>query len=135
MEYISLLYSIVKKHTECIEDTQTLSSASKKTGRGKECGGFGFCDTFYDNEGAATAIHFFKFSSFPSMINSWCNLIKRQTSKDGFYVLLNTVLSHYHFSETDNKKSYLRWKLPLGSAPFLNVPGKTISQNKKEKYQ
>ena len=78
MEHFSPLYWIIEKHTESEKDKQHLSSASaKKTRGGKECAAFGCSNTFYDSEGTATGIHFFKFPSLPSENNRWCNLIKR----------------------------------------------------------
>ena len=45
---------------------------------------------FYDSEGIATGIHFFKLPSLLSEIHRWCNLIKRQNNKDGFNIFSNT---------------------------------------------
>ena len=81
----------MEKHTESEKDTQRLSSASaKKTSRDKECAASGCFNTFYDSEGTATGIHFFKFPSSSSEINRWCNLIKRKDNKGGFNVSSNT---------------------------------------------
>ena len=124
----------MEKHSESEKDMQPLSTASaKKTRRGKECVAFGCSNTFYDSEGTATDIHFFKFPSLPSEINRWCNLMKRQNNKDGFSVSSNTVLCHHHFTEKDIKKSFSRWKLLPGSFPSLNLPGKTIKPKQERK--
>ena len=124
----------MEKHTESEKETQPLSSAStKKTRRGKECAAFGCSNTFYDSEGTATAIHFFKFPSLPSEINRWCDLIKRQNNKDGFKDSSNTVVCHHHFTEKDIKKSFLRWKLLPGSFPSQNLPGKTTTPRQERK--
>ena len=75
----------MEKHTESEKDTHPLSSASaKKTRRDKKCTIFESSNTFYDSEGTASGIHFFKFPTLPSEISRWCNLIKRQDNKDGF---------------------------------------------------
>ena len=76
---------------------------------------------------------FLKFSSFPSEINRWCNLIKRQNNKDGFHVSSNTALCHHHFTEKDIKKSFLRGKLPPGSFSSQNLPGKTTTPKQERK--
>ena len=99
----------MKKYSESGKNTQPLSSTpAKKTRRGKECAAFGCSNSFYNSEGTATGIHFFKFPSLPSDINCWCNLIKRQNNKDGFNVSLNTVLCHRHVKEKVIKMSFLR---------------------------
>ena len=122
------------KNTESEKDTQPLSSASaKKTSRGKECAAFECSNTFYDSEGTATGIHFFKFPSLPSEINRWCNLIKKQNNKDGFRVSSNTISCHHHFTEKDIKKSFLRWNLLPGSFSSQNVSDKTTTPKQKRK--
>ena len=52
----------MEKHTESKKDTRPVPSASvKKNRRGEECASFGCSNTFYNSEGTATGIHFFKF--------------------------------------------------------------------------
>ena len=96
----------MEKHAESKKDIQLLSTSfasAKKTRRGKECATFGCSNTFYDNEGTATGIHFVEFTSLLSQINRWRNLINRQNNKDGF-VSSNNVLCLHNFMKTDIKK-------------------------------
>ena len=128
MEGFSLLHWIKENYTENEKDTQLLSSASaKKTRRGKESAAFGCPNTFYDSEGTATGIHFFRFPSLSSEINRWCNLIKKQNNKDWFNVSSKTGLCDHHFTEKYIKKSFSRWKLLPCSFSSQNLPGKTIT--------
>ena len=112
----------MEKHTESEKDTQLLCSVSaKKTRRGEEWADLGCSNIFYDIEGKLLA-------SLPSKINLWWHLIKRQNNKDGFNVSPNTVLRHHHFIEKKKiRKSFLRCKVPPGSVPSQNLPGKTTT--------
>ena len=67
----------MENHTESEKDTQ-------KTRRGKGYAAFGYSNIFYDSEGIATGIHFFKLPSLLSEIHRWCN------NKDGFNIFSNT---------------------------------------------
>ena len=94
---------------------------------------FWMFNTFYDSEGTATGIHFFKFTSLRLEINRRCNLTKRQSNKDGFRVSSITVSCHHQFTERDIKKSFLRWKLLSGLFPSQNLPGKTFTPIQEQK--
>ena len=103
MEHFSLMYLITEKHGEIKKDTHPLSSTSaKKTKRDKECAAFGCSNAFY-NTGTATGLYLFKVSSLLSKISRWFNLIKRQNSRDAFYISLSIVLCCHYFIEADIK--------------------------------
>ena len=78
----------------------------KKISLGRECAAYGCANTFYNSDGLATGLHFFKFPQKNPEKQVWCNLIKRQDGKDGFCVNVNTYLCHKHFLESDIKKGY-----------------------------
>ena len=65
-----------------------------------------------------------------SVINCWCNLIKRQNNKDGPSVFSNTLLCHHHFTKNDIKKSFLRWMLLPGSISSQKLPGPPKQERK-----
>ena len=136
MEDFSLLYWIMEKHTESEKDTHPLSSASaKKTRRDKKCTIFESSNTFYDSEGTASGIHFFKFPSLPSEISRWCNLIKRQDNKDVFWV--SRIL---FYVTTILRKKILKSNFWDGICYQVLFPHKTyhvkpLHQNKNENYQ
>ena len=116
-----------------MESTANQSLSNKKKRRGKECAAIGCENTFYDNEGVATGIHFFKFPTVSSEVNHWCNLIKRRNNKDGFHVSSNTVLCHHHFKDSDIKKNALRWQLLPNAIPSQKLPISIASQKKERK--
>ena len=112
----------------------TLSSVlAKKTRRGKGCAAFEYSNIFYDSEGRATGIHFFKLPSLPSEIHRWCNLIKRQNNKDGFNIFSNTF-----FVTTILWKKILKRHFREGSCyqvlfPQKNYQVKTTTPKKEKK--
>jgi len=68
-----------------------------KARRGKECAAVGCTNCEYQRDGTASGIRFFRFPTKPSSRTRWCNLIKRQHGRDGFFVTANTVLCEQHF--------------------------------------
>ena len=83
--------------------------------KGKQCAAFGCSNTFYGPNGLPTSLHFFKFPKDTNRRRRWCNLIKRQHGKDGFFVTDSTVVCSEHF-----RKEYIRttltgrWELVSG---------------------
>ena len=47
------------------------------------------------------ACDFFHFPKKRSLIQRWCNLIKRHNGRDGFVVTSNTVICEQHFPASD----------------------------------
>ena len=86
---------------------QIFSAIMKQAGNslGKECAAFdcssrSYC--FVNNESKSTGNSFFKFPKSKAEINYWCNLIKRQNSKDGFVVKENsTYICSKYFHAAD----------------------------------
>ena len=104
------------------------STSAKKARRGEKCVAFG-CVLIHSTIVRIQLLHhILKSNSLPSEVDCRCNLIKRQSNKDGLHVSMNTVLCHHHFMETSIKKSFLRWNfLVPGFAPSQNLPDKTIT--------
>ena len=98
---------------ESLSDRDTPPSSSKK--RGKHCAAFDFYNSFYDGNGLFTGHHFFRFPTEIQRRKRWCNLIKRQHGKDGFFVTNATVVCSEHFKSEDIvKKLSGRWDLKKG---------------------
>ena len=86
------------------------NSSSKK--KGKQWAAFGCSNTFYGPNGLPTSLHFFKFPKDTNRRRRWCNLIKRQHGKDGFFVTNSTVVCSEHFRKEDIRKTLTgRWEL------------------------
>ena len=102
---------------------QGLSSkvAEKKSSLGRECACFGCGSTFYNKDGSASGIHFFRFPAKNPRKQRWCNLIKRHDGKDDFKVTTSTFLCHFHFKEEDIKKTINMWRLRPDVDPSLNL--------------
>ena len=102
---------------------QGLSSkvAEKKSSLGRECACFGCGSTFYNKDGSASGIHFFRFPAKNPRKQRWCNLIKRHDGKDDFKVTISTFLCHFHFKEEDIKKTINMWRLRPDVDPSLNL--------------
>ena len=118
----------MEKCTESKENAQLLSSFSaKKARRGKQCAAFG-CVLIRSLIVKAQLLGyiFFKFTLLPSEIECRCNLIKRQSNKDGLYVSSNTILCNPHILEANMNKSHLNFLIP-GFALSQNLPDKTIT--------
>ncbi|XP_022802736.1 uncharacterized protein LOC111340203 [Stylophora pistillata] len=93
----------------------------KHRSRGKQCSVVA-CNNFeYLSDGTPSKIHFFKFPTKPSLRNRWCNLIKRQHGRDGFYVKPSTVVCGHHFKENDLCKppGRTRYRLRPGAEPSI----------------
>ena len=75
-----------------------------------------FCsNTFYGPNGLPTSLHFFKFPKDTNRTRRWCNLIKRQHGKDGFFVTNSTVVCSENFRKGDKRKTLTgRWELVSG---------------------
>ena len=90
MEDFSLLYWIMKKHTESEKDTQPLSSASaKRTRRGKECTAFGCSNAFYTSLIAGITWSRGKVTSmglmFPQILFYVTTILRKKISKSHFW--------------------------------------------------
>ena len=94
-----------------------VKNKKKKISLGRECCAYGCSSTFYNSDGLATGLHFFKFPQKNPEKQLWCNLIKRQDGKDDFQVNLNTCLCHKHFLESDIRKTMNQWRLIKGVVP------------------
>ena len=93
----------------------------KKISQGRQCVAYGCRNTFYGSSGNKTGIHFFKFPQTNPRKSRWCNLIKRQDGKDGFFVTGNTFLCQSHFKDSDLKKNPISWRLQKDAEPSLNL--------------
>ena len=66
---------------------------------------------------------FFKFPKSKAEIDDWCNLIKRQTGKDGVVVKEKTTyicLKHFHAADICRAPGGTRYSLLKGSCPKLH---------------
>ena len=106
----------------------------KKISLGRECCAYGCSSTFYNSDGLATGLHFFKFPQKNPEKQLWCNLIKRQDGKDDFQVNLNTCLCYKHFLESDIRKTMNQWRLIKGVVPsqYLYSVHSTARKPRKE---
>ena len=58
------------------EDSVVSIKEKKKISLGRECSAYGCSNTFYNSDGLATGLHFFKFPQKNPGKQLWCNLIK-----------------------------------------------------------
>ena len=83
--------------------------------KGKQCATFGCSNTFYGPNSLPTSLHLFKFPKDTNRRRRWCNLIKRQHGKEGFFVTNSTVVCSEHFRKEDIGKTLTgRWELVSG---------------------
>jgi len=84
--------------------TQISSAASTKR-KGKQCSSFGCSNSVYGAEGSLTHFHFFHIPRDAKQRRRWCNRIKRQHGKNGFFVTNSTVVCSKHFRKEDARNS------------------------------
>ena len=104
-------------------DHEVVDDVSKKRKRslGHQCAAYGCYNTFYNTDGTASGLHFFRFPQKNPDKLCWCNLIKRVDGRDGFKVTNATVLCEDHFAMEDIKRNPNHWRLVAGSAPSRNL--------------
>lgn len=73
--------------------------------RGKQCAVFDCYSFEYERDKTRSKTHFFKFPTKGSKKARWCNLIKRQDGRDGFFVNNNTRICERHFKKEDIQRS------------------------------
>jgi len=73
-------------------DTQSSSAASTKR-KGKQCAAFGCLNAVYGADSSPTHFHFFHILRIAKQRSRWCNRIKQQHEKGGFFVPNSTVPS------------------------------------------
>lgn len=110
---LSRFYRVFSTMNDTYTSQDTPPSSSKR--KGKHCAAFGCANSYYDANGHPAGLHFFSFPKDVQRRNRWCNLIKRQHGKDGFFVSNSTVLCSEHFKKEDiQKKLTGRWDLVKG---------------------
>ena len=112
----------------------SIKEKKKKISLGRECCAYGCSNTFYNSDGLATGLHFFKFPQKNPGKQLWCNLIKRQDGRDDFHVNSYTCLCHKHFLDSDIRKTVNQWRLIKGAVPsqFLYSVHSTARKPRKE---
>ena len=91
----------------------TPPSSSKR--RGRHCAAFSCANSSYDAKGNPTGLHFFSFPKDIQRRNRWCNLMKRQHGKDGFFITKSTFLCSEDFKKEDIRKTLAGcWELVKG---------------------
>jgi len=95
-------------------NTQSSSATSTKR-KGKQCAAFGCSNAVYGADGSPTHFHFFHIQRDAKQRSRWCNRIKRQHGKDGFFVTNLTVVCSKHFRKEDVRNSLTgHWFLVQG---------------------
>jgi hypothetical protein len=99
-------------------------SKMSKSSRGRECAAAYCTSTFYNKDGKASGISFFKFPAKNPERTRWCSLVKRQHGRDGFSVTSHTVVCEKHFQDKDILKTPggTRKRLREGNVCFLLGP-------------
>lgn len=102
----------------------------KKSRRGKQCAAFGCVNSEYQRDGTSSGLRFFRFPNKTLWRKQWCNLIKRQQGRDGFFVTSNTVLCEEHFQPEDIYKppGGSRSKLREGKSECIDIIIKKFKQ-------
>jgi len=80
--------------------TQSSSAASTKR-KGKQCAAFRCSNAVYGADGSPTHFHFFHIPRNAKQRSRWCNHIKRQHGKDGFFLTNSTMVCSKHFRKED----------------------------------
>ena len=83
--------------------TQDTPFSSKR--RGRHCAAFSRANGYSDAKGNPKGLHYFSFPKEVQRRNRWCNLIKRQHGKDGFFVTKSTFLCSEHFKKRRHPKN------------------------------
>lgn len=81
---------------------------------------FGCANSYYDTAGNPTGLHFFSFPNDVQQRIRWCNLLKRQHGKDGFFITKSTSLCSEHFKTEDMRKNVGR-SLEIGERFIMFV--------------
>ena len=104
-------------------DHEIVDDVSKKRKRslGRQCAAYGCYNTFYNTDGTASGLHFFRFPQKNPDKLRWCNLFKRVDGRDGFKVTNATVLCEDHFAMEEIKRNPNHRRLVAGSAPSRNL--------------
>lgn len=97
------------------------SKRKRRSTLGRECASFGCSNTQYLKDGRPTGLSFFKFPQKNPQRSRWCNLIRRQHGRDGFFVNNFTVVCEKHFRKEDIYKppGGTRCRLKEGEEPSI----------------
>lgn len=97
------------------------TTRKKQARRGKECAASECTNTEYLRTGKSSGLRFFHFPKKRSLIQRWCNLIKRHNGRDGFVVTSNTVICEQHFPASDifKRPGGSRSRLRDGAEPSI----------------